>query len=64
MLDPNIWSQAKRVFHEAMEHPPSQRAAFVARACGGDDQLRNQVEHLLEGEGKVEPGFMEPPSKR
>ena len=41
------WQRIEEIFHEASELPPSQRAAFLSRACAGDDQLRHEVETLL-----------------
>src|SRR5688500_6360660 len=34
---------------EALEHPASERAAFVARVCDGDGALRERVMALLGG---------------
>jgi serine/threonine protein kinase len=37
------------IFAEAIELPEAERAAFLARACGGDAALRSRVEQLLAG---------------
>ena len=37
----------KEIFSEALELPASERPAFLARACGGDEELRERVESLL-----------------
>jgi len=41
------------IFTEALQLPRAQRAAYLERACGGDDELRRKVEALLEGHDRV-----------
>ncbi|MHC4080471.1 MAG: serine/threonine protein kinase [Planctomycetota bacterium] len=43
----NASRSVKDIFTEAIEQPPGQRAAFLDRICGGDDDLRKEVEALL-----------------
>jgi hypothetical protein len=38
---------AEEVFHDALARPPTDRPAFLASACGGDDALHRRVEVLL-----------------
>jgi len=40
--------QVEAVFHEALERPLAQRAAFLKQACNGDERVRREVERLLE----------------
>lgn len=47
MLSPDRWELAERIFHEALQRSPAARAAFVASRCGGDDEVRLEVESLL-----------------
>ena len=42
------WLEVKRIFEEALEVAPEERSAFLERACGGDPELRREVEELLE----------------
>ena len=42
-----IWQQLKNLFNEALELMPEKRAAFLATACAGNEELRGQVEKLL-----------------
>jgi hypothetical protein len=42
------WSATERIFHAALERPAAARAAFVAEACGGDDELQRDVQSLLD----------------
>ena len=39
--------QVERLYHAALELEPARRAAFLARACGGDEGLRREVEQLM-----------------
>ncbi|MHC4414900.1 MAG: protein kinase domain-containing protein [Planctomycetota bacterium] len=39
--------QVEAVFHEALERPPAERAAFLERACAGVAHVRREVERLL-----------------
>jgi len=41
------WQHAERLFHAALAHIGSERAAFVRDACRGDEPLRQDVESLL-----------------
>ncbi|MBW8877621.1 MAG: serine/threonine protein kinase [Acidobacteria bacterium] len=54
------WGQVKAVLDGALETGPDERAAFVATACGGDSELRAEVESLLTYETESE-GFIEEP---
>jgi len=47
MTTPQRWQEIDRIFAAALEHEPAQRAAFLDEACGGDEQLRKEVESLL-----------------
>jgi Tol biopolymer transport system component/predicted Ser/Thr protein kinase len=46
------WRRVEEVYHEALEHRPESRAAFVAAACDGDSSLRREVESLLAADGR------------
>jgi serine/threonine protein kinase len=41
------WRQIERLFHSALKRAPGERAALLAEACAGDDELRREVESLL-----------------
>jgi hypothetical protein len=40
-------AQLSRVYHEALGLSPAERAAYLARTCGADTKLRQEVESLL-----------------
>lgn len=42
------WAKVKELFSEAMELPADKRAAFLANACGGDEELRAEAQSLLD----------------
>ena len=44
------------IFADALELPAGRRAAFLAEACGGDEELRREVESLLSDHG--DGGFL------
>jgi predicted ATPase/serine/threonine protein kinase len=41
------YQKAGRLFHAAMDLPAESRLTFLHGACGGDEELRHQVESLL-----------------
>src|SRR5262252_849214 len=46
-LDKQRWEQVETLYHEALERPPDERAAFLADACADDSGLLREVEELL-----------------
>ena len=40
------WRRVEELYHEALEHRPESRAAFVTAACGGNSSLRREVESV------------------
>src|SRR5262245_42210551 len=51
----------EQLFHAARQRHPAERAAFLERACAGDDSLRLEVESLLAEDGGVQ-SFLETPA--
>ena len=47
-MEPNRWREVERLYHAALERDPEVRAAFLAEASGGDDELLDEVRSLLE----------------
>jgi serine/threonine protein kinase len=47
-MTPERWQQVKSVFDAVLEREPPERAAFLDSACGGDPELRREVESLVE----------------
>ena len=46
-MTPERLQQIEALFHAALELDGEERAAFLNRACGGDESLRREVESLL-----------------
>lgn len=40
------WQAVEEIYHAASDRPVEERAAFLAQACKGDDELRRDVEEL------------------
>src|SRR5580704_330400 len=46
-MESERWQKVEGLYHAVLECEESQRAAFLARACGGDEGLRREVESLV-----------------
>ena len=46
-MSPERWQQIEQLFQSALELDAAERAAFLAKVCGNDDELRQEVEALL-----------------
>ena len=55
------WPAVERVYHDALERAAEERAAFLCEACGGDEELRSEVESLLAYQDKAKD-FIETPA--
>jgi serine/threonine protein kinase len=55
------WSRIEETFHAALELPTHERAAYLDNVCGGDTELRREIETLL-GETQGTKHFMESPA--
>jgi hypothetical protein len=47
LMDPERQGQIEQLYRAALEHPPEERGRFLAEACEGNSELRNQIEFLL-----------------
>jgi eukaryotic-like serine/threonine-protein kinase len=56
MLSPERWQVVEQVFHQALAIPIESRAEFLTSSCGNDDELRREVESLLESSGDWDAG--------
>jgi eukaryotic-like serine/threonine-protein kinase len=52
-MTPERWQRVKQIFDSALEYAPEQRSAFLSGACGGDDDLRSEVESLISSHEKT-----------
>ena len=60
-MTPDRWARIEPLYHAARARAPSERAAFLATACNGDDDLRRDVESLL-NEAVSDEGFLDAPA--
>ncbi|HWX42582.1 MAG TPA: serine/threonine-protein kinase, partial [Blastocatellia bacterium] len=60
-MNPDRWQEIKRIFDAALKLPPGERPGYLAGACGGDEELRREVESLLESFDEA-PDFMQQPA--
>jgi len=47
------WQKVKEIFDAALRIEPAQRSPFLSRACGSDDDLRQEVESLIASHEKT-----------
>jgi serine/threonine protein kinase/Tfp pilus assembly protein PilF len=55
------WQQVNDLFHSAVERAPEERAAFLGKACRGDESLCREVKSLLTSHERTE-NFIELPA--
>jgi len=52
-MTPERWQKVKEIFDAALKYEPAQRSPFLSRACGGDEDLRQEVESLIASHEKT-----------
>ena len=55
------WAKVYRIFEEARQLRVEERAGFLEKACGGDAELRDEVESLLRNLDQAETDFLKTP---
>ena len=55
------WQEIDRLFDTAVEHKPAERSTFLSDASAGDEELRREVESLLEAHDRATK-FIEVPA--
>src|SRR5688572_28874981 len=60
-MNQELWWRVEEIFHSALGRAPESRSAFLDAACGGDPELRREVQSLLLREEKV-GSFLEAPA--
>ncbi len=51
-MTPERWQKVKEIFQAALNRAPTERAAFISEASGGDDLIRKEVESLMSSDGR------------
>jgi serine/threonine protein kinase len=57
---PDDWPRVREIFEAALALPPDARRSYVAKTCGRDDGLHQQVEGLLDSHERAN-SFLETP---
>ena len=60
-MEAERWRKIQQVYHSALEQDADSRAAIIAEACGGDEELRQEVESLL-AHSEASDAFLEMPA--
>ncbi len=50
-MTPELYQKAVEIFQAAVDLPPADRITVITNACGGNDELRQEVEIMLAGDG-------------
>ena len=59
-MDAERWARIDRLLDDAMDRDKQSRAAFLDEACRGDEELRRDVESLLEAHSRSQPFLSTP----
>jgi serine/threonine protein kinase len=51
-MTPELWARLNPLFNAAVEKPPHEQNAFIAEACGSDEELRKELKALVEAHAK------------
>ncbi len=60
--DRHYWQRVDEIFNVVLDTPSEERVTRLETLCGGDADLRAHIARLLESDGRVEVGFLEPPA--
>ena len=61
-MTPERWQHIEQLYHDALKHAPAARAGWLASACAGDDELRREVETLLDSHDQAASFIEAPPA--
>jgi serine/threonine protein kinase len=51
-MTPELWARLNPLFNAAVEKPPDEQNAFIAEACGNDEELRKELKALVEAHAR------------
>jgi Tol biopolymer transport system component len=60
-MKPERWKEIEDIYHRAQQRDGRARQSFLDQACGGDEELRREVESLLRADGEAE-SFLDTPA--
>jgi serine/threonine protein kinase/TolB-like protein len=52
-VTPRRWKQVEALFEQTLELDPDQRSTFVQNGCDGDEELRREVQSLLDSHARA-----------
>ncbi len=55
------WQKIEEIFEIAVELPEPEREKYLREVCGGDDELRREIELLISADSKAEEFIEQPP---
>ncbi len=61
-MDPERWKRLDELFHAALEREPEGRAGFILKVCGDDEELRRELESMLDHNEQAKSGFIDAPA--
>jgi serine/threonine protein kinase len=47
-MTPTKWQHIQELVNSALDLPPEERAPFLEKTCGGDTEIRRQIDNLIE----------------
>jgi serine/threonine protein kinase len=62
VTDRASWAKVNELFHQALDRPAAERAAFLDTACRDDRALRDEVASLVESHDHAEHFIEQPPA--
>ena len=60
MNPPNRWQEVKEILYAALELDPAARAPFLEDKCSGDEELRKEIESLIDAHDHAAKRFESP----
>ncbi|MEO8025883.1 MAG: serine/threonine-protein kinase, partial [Bryobacteraceae bacterium] len=61
-MTPQLWTQVRQIFEEAVDRAPADREAYLRVVCMGDEELRYEVDSLLASHQDSSGDFLETPA--
>jgi serine/threonine protein kinase len=60
-MNPEQWQRLNDLFQAVLLYPPEERAAFLTHACAGNEEIRAELQSLLDADEQT-PNFLEKPA--
>jgi len=60
MNPPNRWQEVKKILYAALELDPAERSSFLDGECHSDQELRREIESLMDAHDHAEKRFESP----